>query len=121
MTDGIVLKKLYQDSVKLMLLSRKLRDLEGVEEASVVMASAGNKEILEAAGLLSDKVRAAGPDDIVIALSAGERVLRRRERRVAGRLVPADRAGASRSAARPKSRPAASGGPGSACPTRIWR
>ena len=27
MTDGIVLKKLYQDSVKLMLLSRKLRDL----------------------------------------------------------------------------------------------
>ena len=69
LTDGIVLKKLYQDSVKLMLLSRKLRDLEGVEEASVVMASAGNKEILEVAGLLSDKVRAAGPDDIVIAVT----------------------------------------------------
>ena len=59
----------YHDSVSLMLVARELSNLEGVQDAAVVMASEANKSILEEAGLLTEEARAATPNDLVIAVS----------------------------------------------------
>lgn len=61
----------YHDSVSLMLVARELSKLEGVQDAAVLMATEANKSILEGAGLLMDEARAATPNDLVIAVSAG--------------------------------------------------
>ncbi len=60
----------YHDSVSLMLVARELSNLEGVQDAAVVMATEANKSILEDAGLLTDEAKAATPNDLVIAVSA---------------------------------------------------
>jgi FdrA protein len=60
----------YHDSVRLMLVARQLSGLEGVQDAAVVMATEANKSILEEAGLLTDEINTAGPNDLVIAVKA---------------------------------------------------
>ena len=60
----------YHDSVSLMLVARELASLEGVNDAAVVMATEANKSILSEAGLLTAEIEAAGPNDLVIAVSA---------------------------------------------------
>ena len=60
----------YHDSVSLMLTARELSKLEGVRDASVVMATEANKSILADAGLLTDEVKTATPNDLVIAVSS---------------------------------------------------
>jgi len=60
----------YHDSVSLMLVARELASLEGVTDAAVVMATEANKSILAGAGLLNPEVKAAGPNDLVLAVSA---------------------------------------------------
>jgi len=59
----------YHDSVSLMLVARELSNLEGVQDAAVVMATEANKSILEGAGLLTDEAQSATPNDLVIAVS----------------------------------------------------
>jgi FdrA protein len=59
----------YHDSVSLMLVARELSNLEGVQDAAVVMATEANKSILEEAGLLTEEARTATPNDLVIAVS----------------------------------------------------
>ncbi len=60
----------YYDSVSLMLVARELSQLDGVDDAAVVMATDANKSILAAAGLLTAEVSAASANDLVIAVSA---------------------------------------------------
>lgn len=60
----------YHDSVSLMLTARDLSKLEGIRDAAVVMATEANKSILADAGLLTDEVKSATPNDLVIAVSA---------------------------------------------------
>ena len=60
----------YHDSVSLMLVARQLAGLEGVQDAAVVMATEANKSILGGAGLLTPEIEAAGPNDLVLAVSA---------------------------------------------------
>ena len=60
----------YHDSVSLMLTARELSKLDGVRDAAVVMATEANKSILAEAGLLTDEVNAATPNDLVIAVSS---------------------------------------------------
>jgi FdrA protein len=60
----------YYDSVSLMLVARELANFEGVKDAAVVMATEANKSILAEAELLTDEVRSAVPNDLVIAVSA---------------------------------------------------
>jgi FdrA protein len=60
----------YYDSVSLMLAARELASLEGVRDAAVVMATEANKSILAGAGLLDEQVKAAGANDLAIAVSA---------------------------------------------------
>ncbi|MBI5965971.1 MAG: acyl-CoA synthetase FdrA [Chloroflexi bacterium] len=60
----------YHDSVSLMLTARELSKLDGVRDAAVVMATEANKSILAEAGLLTDEVKSATPNDLVIAVSS---------------------------------------------------
>jgi succinyl-CoA synthetase alpha subunit len=60
----------YHDSVSLMLLARELANLEGVNDAAVVMATEANKSILAGAGLLTEEIKKASANDLVIAVRA---------------------------------------------------
>ena len=53
-----------------MLTARDLSKLEGIRDAAVVMATEANKSILADAGLLTDEVKSATPNDLVIAVSS---------------------------------------------------
>jgi succinyl-CoA synthetase alpha subunit len=90
-TRNIIRENLYLDSIMLMSLSGTLKELEGVDEASVIMGSEANKRILESIGLLTDEGRGAGPGDLIIAFRAGKNsILEEAENRahelLAGRL-----------------------------------
>ena len=60
----------YLDSVALMRLSTSLSARAGVETASLMIGTPANLAILEEAGLLTDAGRAAGPNDLVLAIRA---------------------------------------------------
>src|SRR6185312_2039064 len=62
----------YFDSVVLMRIAAELGAQPGVRAASLVMATASNKDVLEAAGLLGDEARAAGANDLVVAIDAAD-------------------------------------------------
>ena len=62
-----IIRNFYRDSVSLMQLSSTLAKLPGVEQASVIMASANNVNLLKEAGLLIGTVE-AGANDLLIAL-----------------------------------------------------
>lgn len=60
----------YQDSIRLMRLSERLSRLDGVQQAIVAMGTEANKHVLAEAGLLTEAIEAAGPNDLVIAIDA---------------------------------------------------
>ncbi len=60
----------YLDSVALMRISQVVRCLEQIEEATLMMGTPANKEIMADAGILSEVGRAAGGSDLVIAVRA---------------------------------------------------
>ncbi|WP_371362391.1 Protein FdrA [Sporomusa rhizae] len=62
--------KTYQDSVKLMKLSSVLAAQDGVLQASVVMATDMNKDVLNSTGLLLPEVAQATPNDLAIVIAA---------------------------------------------------
>ena len=88
----------YRDSVTLMQLSAKIAALAGVHEASVVMATQGNLDLLREAGLLAGEV-AVSPSDMLVVLraeseAAAGAALAQAERLLAGGDGPAaDRGG----------------------------
>src|SRR5437763_9176348 len=67
-TLDLVRPNRYQDSVTLMQVAVKLRAIEGIEDASLMMGTEPNKEMLHDAGLLMPEGRAAGPNDLIVAL-----------------------------------------------------
>ena len=60
----------YLDSVALMRLSREVATLRGVEAAALMMATPANKAMLAEAGLLDADGRAAGANDLILAVRA---------------------------------------------------
>jgi FdrA protein len=62
----------YLDSVTLMRVSRRLESLAGVEGAALMIGSPSNKALLRDAGLLAGEGEAATPNDLIIALRAGD-------------------------------------------------
>ncbi len=60
-----VIRDLYRDSVSLMDLSRRLGEVDGVVQASAVMATAANLDLVSDAGLLPNELE-AGPNDLLI-------------------------------------------------------
>ena len=69
-TKGIIKKGEYFDSVTLMIVSRKLSAVTGVIDSSIVMGTAENKAILEAAGLLIDTFDQSSDTDLLVAIKA---------------------------------------------------
>ena len=63
-----VVANLYRDSVSLMQLSAALGKMPGVAQASAVMATPANLDLLREAGLMDAKV-AASPNDLLVAVS----------------------------------------------------
>ncbi|NTW44208.1 MAG: acyl-CoA synthetase FdrA [Anaerolineaceae bacterium] len=61
---------IYYDSAVLMQLQRSMSQLEGVQDAGVVMGTEENKEILAHIYLVNPQVNAAKPDDMVIVIRA---------------------------------------------------
>ena len=70
MVKNHVLKNVYRDSVALMRLSREMESLEGIAQATAIMGTDNNKELLRQAGLLDDAGLAAGPNDLIVAFDA---------------------------------------------------
>jgi succinyl-CoA synthetase alpha subunit len=66
-----VVRNLYRDSVSLMQLSATLGRLPGVRQASAVMATAGNLELLREAGLIAAAVEPS-PNDLLVAVEAAD-------------------------------------------------
>ncbi len=61
----------FQDSVSLMLISRKLSESKVVDDVSVMMGTPANKSLLEATGFWDDQFHEATPNDICIAIKTG--------------------------------------------------
>lgn len=72
MIKAIIKKGQYFDSVSLMLISRELSAMSGVEEASLVMATVENLTILKAAGMQTADVADAKDTDLIIAIKAAD-------------------------------------------------
>ena len=66
----LVLPSTYRDSVVLMMLSRTLADLPGVQQAAVMMGTLQNKALLQEAGLLTAEAEYAGANDLLICVLA---------------------------------------------------
>ncbi|HVG00547.1 MAG TPA: hypothetical protein VND68_11965, partial [Chloroflexia bacterium] len=60
----------YQDSVTLMQVAVKLREIEGVDEVALMMGTAPNLELMREAGLLDEGQGEgdAGPNDLIVAV-----------------------------------------------------
>ena len=79
----------YRDSVELMQIAAEIESLAGIDRAGLVMATPANREVLAAAGLLSEATASAGPNDLVVAVasddeSAATQALERAAERLAG-------------------------------------
>ncbi len=72
MIRNLVEKGRYLDSVALMRLSRRLGTLSGVEAAAVMLGTPANKALMRDAGLLAHEGEEAGPNDLIIAVRAGD-------------------------------------------------
>lgn len=97
-TASRVVRNVYRDSIALMKLSTALAELDGVEQASVVMATEGNLDLVRQTGLLKGAAE-AGPSDILIIVRAAT------DRRLGAALAEAERGLAATAAA-----PAGQGG-----------
>jgi FdrA protein len=64
-----IIPNTYRDSVALMQLSASLKDVAGVEEASAIMATAGNIALLAEVGLV-DAGLAPRPSDLLVVVRA---------------------------------------------------
>jgi FdrA protein len=68
--QAIVRKNQYQDSVRLMSVSRKAGGLPGVLKVMAILGTDSNKKVLADLGLMSATVSAATPNDLVICVEA---------------------------------------------------
>ncbi|MGB4588645.1 MAG: acyl-CoA synthetase FdrA [Clostridiaceae bacterium] len=64
--NGFIRNNAYYDSVSLMQISKAVEEQDGVERAMVCMGTEMNKELLKAAGLLTEEFNAAKPSDLII-------------------------------------------------------
>ena len=65
-----VRRRTYHDSIVLMLASRRMLDLPGVEAAMAAMGTPLNLDLLRDTGLWSESIATAGPDDLILAARA---------------------------------------------------
>ena len=65
-----IVPNLYRDSVSLMQLSAALAKLAGIEQASAIMATPANLELLREGGLVGNGEIKPSPNDLLIAAIA---------------------------------------------------
>jgi succinyl-CoA synthetase alpha subunit len=65
-----VMPAFYQDSVVLMRISAQVRQQPSVREVALFMGTPANHALLEQAGLATEEGRSAGPNDLIITVSA---------------------------------------------------
>src|SRR3954471_3689922 len=85
----------YQDSVTLMQVAVRLRALDGLEDASLMMGTQPNKEILEEAGLLTPDGQLAGPNDLIVAMRGSQEAVESAQKQIEDLLraeIPANTA-----------------------------
>ena len=71
MTSGFVIRKnQYYDSVFLMGVNRRISEVKGVKQTAVLMGSQANKQLLRDIGIQDDKIEAAQPNDLIVAVIA---------------------------------------------------
>lgn len=70
MIYSVIKRNAYQDSLRLMHLSRALDGADGIARVSILMGTPANKKILRAAGLGAADVDGATPTDLVIVADA---------------------------------------------------
>lgn len=68
----VVKQNSYQDSINLMLLTNKINAMPGVVQSQIMMGTDANKDIYDAAGLLTPEAAAANPSDMVIVVEADD-------------------------------------------------
>lgn len=88
----------YADSVALMRISRSLSSFAGVEQASLMIGTPANRELLAGSGLLDGEGEQAQADDLVIALRvtdpiAAEAALAEADKLLAGGQAKATQSG----------------------------
>lgn len=72
MIYAYIKKGSFQDSVSLMLISKKLSNLPEVDEVSIMMGTPANKSLLEATGFQHALFAEATPNDVCVAIKADE-------------------------------------------------
>lgn len=70
MLKTIIRKNNYQDSINLMMLTRKINEFGGVNRSQIMMGTEANKNILKSSGLLTDEAQEASSNDMVIVIDA---------------------------------------------------
>ncbi len=66
----IVRRNEYQDSVRLMNISRKVNSIDGVKKVLVLLGTDGNKKIINDLGLMIDGIKSATPNDLIICVES---------------------------------------------------
>ena len=72
MLYSIIRANTYQDSLRLMHLSRALNGIDGIDGVSILMGTPANKEILRDAGFGAAELEGARPTDLVIAADVAD-------------------------------------------------
>lgn len=72
MIQAFIKKGSFQDSVSLMLISKKLSNLDEVDEVSVMMGTPANKSLLTNTGFWSNIFNDATPNDICVAIKTND-------------------------------------------------
>lgn len=80
MIHAFIKKGCFQDSVSLMIISRKLSESENVDDVSVMMGTPANKALLDTTGFWHDDFNHATPNDICVAIVAKRRMRGSRRR-----------------------------------------
>ena len=71
MKSGFVIRKnQYYDSVFLMRIAKGITESPGVTQCAVVMATDANKELLDNIGIIGEALKAATPNDLIVAVIA---------------------------------------------------
>ena len=71
MTQKVIVRKNeYQDSVRLMNISRKANAIDGVKKVLVLLGTDGNKKIINDLGLMIDEIKSATPNDLIICVES---------------------------------------------------
>lgn len=68
MIHAFIKKGCFQDSVSLMIISRKLSESENVDDVSVMMGTPANKALLDTTGFWHDDFNNATSNDICVTI-----------------------------------------------------